>query len=203
MTQTAATLPVSSGALFQRRRWTRAEYHKMLEAGILRNGDPFELIDGEVVLKVTTNPPHVTAVILAGDRLREAFGPGHVVRIQVPMAVGASEPEPDVAVVPGDPNDYDDHPSTALLVVEVADSSLAADRTVKASLYASADVPDYWITNLVHRQIEVHREPVEGADAPFGRAYRSVVVYRPGQSIRPLRAPAAEIAVDALLPRQR
>jgi Uma2 family endonuclease len=197
-----AIVPVRPTTGFERRRWTRPEYYRMLDAGILTEDDPVELIDGEVVLKVTQNHPQATATTLAARALDRAFGTGHHVRVQMPMTIGNSEPEPDVAVLPGEPDDYADHPSTALLVLEVADSSLAAERLDKASLYAAASIQDYWITNLVARQIEVLRDPIPMTDTPFGFGYRSRVVARSGEVVRPLARTGAEIPVDALLPRR-
>lgn len=95
------------------------------------------------------------------DALRKAFGEGTHVRIQLPLALDpSSEPEPDVTVVRGSPRDYRDaHPSAALLVVEVADTTLSHDRDQKGSLYARAGVADYWIVNLVDQVLEVYRDP--------------------------------------------
>ncbi|MBI4572140.1 MAG: Uma2 family endonuclease [candidate division NC10 bacterium] len=99
--------------------------------------------------------------VLTQDALRKAFGEGTHVRIQLPLALDpSSEPEPDVTVVRGSPRDYRDaHPSAALLVVEVADTTLSHDRDQKGSLYARAGVADYWIVNLVDQVLEVYRDP--------------------------------------------
>jgi Uma2 family endonuclease len=89
---------------------------------------------------------------------------------------------------------------SALLVIEVADSSLAFDRTVKASLYASAGVADYWIINLAQRQCEVHRKPVRSAKARFGWRYSQIAILKPRDSIAPLAAREKPISVADLLP---
>src|SRR6266498_1801107 len=143
-------------------RWTRAEYDRLIEAGVFRPGDPIELLGGQLIVAEPQGSAHFTAVQLAEDALRAAFGPGWEVRAQGPLALDAeSEPEPDVAVVPGTPRDYrDGHPTHAALVVEVAEWSLRGDRGDKGSLYARAGIADYWIVNLVDGVLEVLREPV-------------------------------------------
>ena len=146
--------------------------------------------------------PHAVAVGLIEDALRAAFGPGWIVREEKPIALDdESEPEPDLAVVPGTHRDYlGGHPARPVLVVEVAETSLASDRGDKGSLYARGRIADYWIVNLVNRTLEVYREPVPDGSAPFGWRYGSVEVLRPPASVSPLAAPAARVAVADLLP---
>jgi Uma2 family endonuclease len=138
---------------------------------------------------------HAAAVDLALDALRQAFGPSHTIRVQHPLAVsGGSEPQPDLAVVPGSARDYvEQHPESASLVVEVSDTSLGYDRTRKTRVYARAGIAEYWIVNLVDSILEVHRDP--GADG-----YRTIVTLRSGDSVSPLAAGAAAVAVSDLLP---
>ena len=137
-----------------------------------------------------------------GGGFRAAWGPAWYVRLHSPLALDAeSEPEPDVAVVAGAPRDYlGVHPTTAVLVVEVADSSLRLDRRLKGGLYARAGLPDYWIVNLAEGVVEVHRHPQAVADAPHGAGYRSVEVLRPPATVAPLAAPDRPIRVADLLP---
>src|SRR5262245_44247125 len=144
------------------RRWTRREYGRLIDLGVLHEDDPIELLEGRLIVAEPQNTPHATAIDLAGETLRRAFGPGWRVRVQLPLALGPdSEPEPDVAGVRGEARDFlTDHPATAALVVEVADSSLRLDRRLKARIYARAAISDYWIVNLVDRVVEVHRDPV-------------------------------------------
>ena len=112
-----------------------------------------------------------------------------------------SEPEPDVVVVPGQPRDYRDaHPSQPVLVVEVADTSLALDRLRKGGLYARAGVADYWVLNLIDEVLEVSREPVRAASARYGWTYDSVSLLRRDALVTPLAAPSARIRVATLLP---
>lgn len=179
----------------QVRRWTREEYYRMVEAGILRPDDRVELVDGEILTLAPQTSVHATAVRLVQEALRQAFGEGSDVRPQLPLTLGeASEPEPDVAVVAGSPRDYlDHHPQKAALVVEVAASSLTANRTIKRALYARSGVPEYWIVDPTARALEVFRSPSEGD-------YRDHRVLGAGDSIAPLGRPEASIPVADLLP---
>ena len=119
----------------------------MIEAGILGEDDRVELINGEIVTVSPQQSPHATGVTLVADELRLAYSRDYTVRIQLPLVLDPdSEPEPDVAVVVGKPRDYRKaHPTTAVLAVEVADSSLVKDRTEKAQLYARHGIIEYWI----------------------------------------------------------
>jgi Uma2 family endonuclease len=186
----------------QTRRWTRREYDRLVELGILDEDEPIELVDGEMVVREPRQTPHVTATALVADALRRAFGRGWWVRAQEPVALDDdSEPEPDVSVVRGTPRDYlAAHPSRPVLIVEIAESSLAFDRRRKAGLYARAGIADYWIVNLDDRVVEVYRRPARTASARYGWKYRSVRTRRPGASISPLAAPARRVAVADLLP---
>ena len=111
-------------------------------------------------------------------------------------------PEPDAAVVPGGPRDYatTGHPTTALLIVEVSDTTLSYDRGCKASLYARAKIADYWIVNLVHGRLEVRRNPVPDVSERYGWRYQDVLLLAPPDRIAPLAAPKKHIAVADLLP---
>ncbi len=184
------------------RRWTRAEYDRLIELGVFHPGEAVELIGGELLVSEPQGSAHYTAIGLVEDALRAALGPGWLVRSQGPIALDCdSEPEPDVAVIRGARRDYGrEHPTRPVLVVEVADSSLALDRQHKGSLYARAGVIDYWILNLVDRVLEVHRRPIPDPATPFGWRYASTEVLAPGSSAAPLAAPAARIAVSDLLP---
>ena len=147
--------------------------------------------------------PHAVAVTLALQVLGEAFRKDtHTIRVQMPVALGSeSEPEPDLVVAEGRARTFlAAHPRTAVLVVEVADTSLANDRSMKASLYASAGVPDYWIVNLVDQQVEVLRRPVSDASQPFGYCYEETVTLAPGDTVSPLAAPHTKVRVNDLLP---
>jgi Uma2 family endonuclease len=177
----------------QLRNFSRQDYEKMIGAGILGEDEHVELIGGRIVTMSPEGPVHAGAIDLCAEALRRAFGADHTIRVQHPLAVDLEdEPEPDVAVVPGGPRDHlAEHPRAAVLVVEVAESSLAYDRGDKALLYARAGFTDYWIVNLVERRVD--RDPT-----PTG--YRSIVSLGARDEIAPLAAPATRFAVGALLP---
>jgi Uma2 family endonuclease len=173
----------------------------MADVGLF-DGKHVELIEGQVIEMSPMGSPHITAVTLTGDVLRRVFGIGYFVRIQGPIDFGEiSEPEPDVAIIAGDVRDYKDaHPTTAVLIVEVADTSLTYDRTTKASLYAKAGIAEYWIVNLMDRQLEVHRQPTADASQPYGFGYATVTVRTAADVVAPLAIPQATIAVADVLP---
>ena len=183
-------------------RWKRVEYDRLIETGFFQAGDPIELLGGQLIVAEPQGSSHFAAIRATEEALRVAFGPGWEVRTQGPVALDdESEPEPDVAVVPGSFRDYaSEHPSRPVLVVEVSESSLSLDRHHKESLYARAQLADYWIVNLVDRVLEVHREPGADATSLFGWRYRSVVAFGPDASVSPLAAPGARIRVADLLP---
>jgi Uma2 family endonuclease len=184
------------------RRWTRAEYDRLIELGVLHEDEPIELLGGQLIVAEPKSSPHATSVRLTAQALRRAFGPGWLVLVQDPIALDdESEPEPDIAVVAGAERDYRDaHPGEAALVVEVALSSLAFDRRHKGSLYARARVADYWIVNLVDRVVEVRRRPAPDPAADFGAAYEEIEIAQAGMTLMPLAGLAARVAVDDLLP---
>ena len=178
----------------------RVEYERLVALGSFI-GEQVELLDGLLVVREPQGSPHAAMAVHIGKVLGAAFGRGWHPRLHSPLALDDdSEPEPDVAMVAAEPRDYvSAHPSTAALVVEVADSSLRLDRRLKGGLYARAGLPDYWIVNLVDSVLEVHREPWPTAYAPYGWVYRSVETLRAPATVAPLSAPGALIPVADLL----
>jgi Uma2 family endonuclease len=178
-------------------RYTSASYFALVEQGVLRADDRVELLEGVIVAMSPQNPRHASATTRVAAALRDALDKRAVIRVQLPLVVGTySVPEPDVAVVSGQAADYDDaHPTTALLVVEVADSSVAEDRLTKAAIYAAANIPEFWIVNLRDDCVEVFRTP----DAPARRYVETSVVHR-GVHLEMVASEAAAIAVADLLP---
>jgi Uma2 family endonuclease len=174
-------------------RFTREEYHRMGAEGLFPAR--VELIEGAIYDMSPQKSVHAVVVSLVEEALRSAFGAGYYVRVQMPLTLGDdSEPEPDVAVVRGGPRDYlAGHPGTALLVVEVADSSLQYDRKAKLPLYARFGVPEALLINLIRPSIEVYREPAPGG-------YRSRTVLRRGDAMTLLALPSPRFAVADLLP---
>jgi Uma2 family endonuclease len=186
----------------RQRRWTRTEYERLVRAGMFRPEDRIELLDGLLVVREPQGSRHAVAVGLVRAALERAFGSGHYIREEKPLALDTvSEPEPDVVVVRGHPRDYrDDHPSTPKLVVEVADTSLALDRLRKGGLYARAGVADYWIVNLLDEALEVYRQPVRAPSRRYGWKYGSVRLLKRNAVVAPLAAPRARVRIADLLP---
>jgi Uma2 family endonuclease len=184
------------------RRWTRVEYERLVELGVFRPGERLELLDGALIVSEPQGSRHAATIRRVLAALRHALGETWQIDSQLPIALDAdSEPEPDVAVVPRDPAAYrDGHPSRAALIVEIAERSYRIDREYKASLYARAGIPDYWIIDLARDTIEVHRDPSPSPDSPGGWRYRSVVTLSPPATVTLLAAPAAPIRVADLLP---
>jgi Uma2 family endonuclease len=186
----------------RRRGWTRQEYERATEVGLFGPEERLELIEGEVICKMPMNSPHATALRRCERRLTLVFAEGFDVRGQLPIALDDhNEPEPDVAVVVGSPDDYaQEHPTTAVLIVEISDTTLAYDRGRKAGLYARAGIADYWIVNLVERFLEVHRQPAAMRGRPLGHGYQSILRLDATQTVTPLAALHTNIAVTDLLP---
>jgi Uma2 family endonuclease len=182
-------------------RFTREEYYKMADAGLFQN-QRVELIDGEIVEMSPQNTQHSVALGLTEVALRKLFGIEYWLRIQLPLDRGdLSEPEPDIAVVRGTPRDYlNGHPTAAVLLVEVSDSTLQYDRRRKGSLYASAGIQEYWIINLIDRKLEVYRSPEPDAAQPFGFRYSVAQSLGTGEFVSPLAAAQSKISVTDLLP---
>jgi Uma2 family endonuclease len=183
-------------------RWTRALYDQAVIMGLFE-GLHIELIDGEIVQMSPIHRPHVSGVIKLQRLLQRAFSTGFYVQTQSPLAIGDSEPQPDVAVVAGKEDDYRNHPTTAALVVEVADSSIATDTADKVSLYASANIPEYWVLDINNRQLIVFRAPKLATNDPrarLGYLYTQIQTLAADQSISPLGAPTTSLKIAEMLP---
>jgi len=181
-------------------RLTVERYLGLVEAGVLSEDDRVELLAGVIVAMTPGNPPHDTGVTRATYALVRAVAERAVVRTQCSLVLGRySLPEPDVAVVSGSVDDYETrHPETALLVVEVADSSLQQDRLTKSGIYAAAAIPEYWIVNLRALVLEVMRDP-----EPARARYRDVRTLRGGARVELAALPGVVVAVADPLPGRR
>lgn len=184
------------------RQWTREEYMKMAEVGIFVPDEQVELIEGKIIKMSPQNTSHAVAVSLVSEMLRILFGKDYYVRIRMPIELNdISEPEPDVAVVSVSPRDYlSKYPTTATLIVEVSDTTLAYERNQKASLYAKAGIADYWIVNLINKRLEVYRKPVQMPEQPFGFGYKQTTNYMETERVAPLALPQSFIVVAEMLP---
>jgi Uma2 family endonuclease len=165
------------------RRFTVAEYHRLIELGILTENDHLELLDGYLVEKMPHDPIHDGTIQLVEDALRALLPSGWCVRVQSSLTLSKSEPEPDLVVARGDKRTYlGRHPgaSDVGLVVEVSNTSLDSDRDDKIPLYARDGIPVYWIVNLVARQVEVYEQPSGNSPSP---SYGSHHTFRSGDSV--------------------
>ena len=168
MTPTTLYLPLQ-GQMAGFRRFSVAEYHKLIEIGVLTEDDNLELLDGYLVHKMSRNPPHDAAIQKIMKRLFRLLPPDWDLRVQSAVTLSRSEPEPDLAVVRGDETRYlTNHPgpNDIGLAIEVSDSTLDGDRIDKGRLYAEAGIVCYWIVNLVDRQIEIYTHPSGATTAP-------------------------------------
>lgn len=183
-------------------QFTVAGYHRIIQAGILTEEHQVELLEGWIVPKMPYNPPHDVTIDKAQDALRGELPIGWRLRVQSAITTGDSEPEPDFAIVPGPPERYLAHhpfPEDVAVLIEVADLSLDRDRNRKGPLYAKANIPIYWIINLIDSQVEVYSDPTGPSDAP---GYRQRQDFTPGSDVPLVLAGqvVGQVAVSALLP---
>ena len=173
------------------------EYHRMIEAGILGEDERVQLIDGLLFAMTPQGRPHAFVIQELNRLLVRALPDQFKVLTQLPLTLGDdSEPEPDLAVVKSqDAGSRTEHPTTALLVIEVAGESLRFDRRSKAALYARAGIPEYWIVNLSEAAIEVSRSP----DRTSGE-YRTSLVCRRGEILTAAAVPGIRVDVGSLFP---
>jgi Uma2 family endonuclease len=179
------------------RLWTVAEYHRMAEAGILEHGERVELLEGKIIWMSAKGTAHTCAVGRIDRIFQNALKNRAWVSIQDPITLNdRSEPEPDISVVKIDPLDYADHhptPREVYLIIEVADSSLKFDCETKGKAYSEAGISDYWVLDVVKRQLYVFREPTS-------QGYQSQVVLDADAAISPLAFPDFQIQIQQMLP---
>ena len=179
---TATLTPSSPPVEFLLRRFTVAEYDQMIRDGTINEDERVELLDGWIVEKMAHNAPHDSTVSKLQRTFVKRLGDDWWPRGQSSVTLDVSVPEPDIALIPGPLERYDEErprPRDLALVVEVSESSLARDRGPKLRMYARNKIPVYWIVNLEDRVVEVYTDP-RGGKAP---AYRNQTDYRHGQSI--------------------
>lgn len=187
----AASSPAVTRHLF-----TVEQYHEMIEHGIFGEDDPIELIRGEVIRKLPIGNPHAAAVNRLNRLLAKLIHADAMISIQNPIWLRDSELEPDVAILTYREDLYASRRPVAadvLLLIEVADSSLAYDRDIKGAVYAEAGIREYWIVNLNQATVEVYLDP-----QPDGR-FATVVTARRGETVTPLIVSGLSIEVDAIL----
>jgi Uma2 family endonuclease len=172
------------------------DYHRMAEVGIFRPDERVELLDGQIIDMAAKGTAHSAAMTRLERLLRNRLGDRVLLRLQDPIELNDfSEPEPDIAVVQFHPLDYEDHHPTAAEVyflIEIADTSLKYDRTVKAPVYASSGIPEYWVLDVIARKLHVYRLPT--ADR-----YQSETTLAEDASVSPIAFPSCVIAVKEML----
>ncbi len=198
-TQTAQEIRTAApvvDAMPKRRRFDVWEYHAMGKAGILKDGERVELIDGDILSMAPIGSEHVSSVNVSTLALIRRIGDNAFVSIQAPVRLDDNtEPEPDIALLRWRDDFYRSRlpiSEDALLLIEAADTSLAYDRGEKLAMYACHGIPEVWISNLRDRVIEAHSEPVDGV-------YAKSRVYRPGETISPACLPDVEIPVRLIV----
>ncbi|NOZ40497.1 MAG: Uma2 family endonuclease [Planctomycetes bacterium] len=200
-----AYVPVSTldatNAFPRAKRWTRAEYHRIAELGFFQD-ERVELINGEILVLTPQSSWHAYALDKTAELLNAIFAKDHWVRLQLPLVSGDSgEPEPDISVVHGLREDFiDHHPTTAALIVEISYTTQEYDTQTKAHLYASMNVPDYWVLDLENRQLLVYRQPVADETAKFGHRYESMTTIAADGQVASLEKPGEMLTVGKMLP---
>lgn len=195
---TTTTAPVKAPqATRESRKFTVDEYFRMVKAGILQEDERVELIEGDILVMPPMDYPHSSGIMRHIRIFRQFPVEQFALLIQAPLPLGSSSaPEPDLALLRYREDDYSDgfpSPDDVLLVIEVAYSSLAYDRDVKAHIYGRANIPETWVLNLPGDCIERFTEP-----EPEGYAQHTVL--RRGGKVTPVALPDMELAVEDLLP---
>jgi Uma2 family endonuclease len=194
VTGPSTTDPALLAVLDRQRRVSLDDYHRMIQAGILDEDEHVELIEGVIVEMSPQGPKHARVIQRLSDPTFAGVPPDLVVRCQLPLTLGDSEPEPDVCVVRrADAYSERSHPTAALVVFEVAGDSLRKDRIAKAALYAGARIPEYVIANVAEASLEVHRDP-----DPSSRRYRSLVTLSGDSRFESAAVPGFSFSVAAL-----
>ena len=191
-------------ATLPRHQWTLEDYDQIISLGLLE-GKHVELVQGEILVMSPMGEPHALTIIQLNEILIPYFNSrtGYRLRIQMPLALPSltSEPEPDLAVVTLDaPTSTVGHPANAVLVIEVAESSLHYDRDRKGPLYAAAGIRDFWLVNLPEHRLDVYRHPIPDPQSFSAWRYRDCRSLQAGEQVSPLVAPEIVVPAAAVLP---
>lgn len=195
-------MTVKHQAGVRRYLWTAKKFYRLVERNVFLD-KRVELIEGVIYEMAAQKNFHAISISLTHEALRAAFGLAYWVRVQSSLDLTPySVVDPDLAVIAGTPRDNAtiDNPTSALLIVEVSETTLSQDRRIKGSLYAKVGIQDYWIVNLKRRVLEVRRSPAPDNTARFGASYQQCVILSPGDTVNPLALPQAQIKVADLLP---
>ena len=179
-----------------RRRFTVAEYDRMIEAGILGKYDRVELLEGDILEMAPIGSPHAGHVKRLNRLFSMQAADRFIVAVQDPVRIGEySEPQPDVSILRARADFYTEShpgPGDVLLLVEVADTSLEYDRGVKVPAYANGSIPEVWLVDMAAGVVEVYRDPVSGS-------YTSVEVLSAGSQVSPQALPDIAIRVSDIV----
>ena len=184
-------------------RFSEEQCLKMVAAGIISEADAFTLAEQGVDSEMARNPAHDSTIDRVDESIRPLVRSPWRMRIQSAIKISGGEPEPDIAIVRGPAGRYDDHhpgSDEIALLIEISDTTLAYDRGIKLRAYANAEVPVYWIVNLVDRQVDVYSSPKPSRKRPS--SYGKHAEYKPGQAISVVidGKQVGTIAVDSILP---
>jgi Uma2 family endonuclease len=178
----------------RQRRVSVAAYHRLIETGGLDEDEPVELLEGEIVEMSPQDETHARPLHRLTRFFNRTLSDAYVVRTQMPLTLRRSEPEPDLAIVRASEEAASKgSPRTALLVVEVARTSVRRDLEIKARIYARAAIPEYWLVVTRKRVIEVFRDP-----DPKAGVYRKRFRSGPADKLAPLRLRRVEPAIRSL-----
>ncbi len=176
------------------RLWTVEEYHQIIDAGILTPEDKVELLDGKIIQMSPQKPPHSGTTQRASDYLKLILALKAHVRTQLPITLSSSEPEPDIAVVEIDPGAYGNHhPSSReiFLLIEVSYSTLDFDCKQKAAIYAKENIREYWVLDIIERQVYVYQNPSQSG-------YQQKTIFNVDDAITLLAFPQIEVCFSEL-----
>lgn len=187
--------PPGSAPIPPRKRWTRPECAALEKAGLIDK--TVELVDGDLIAKMSKKRPHVSASARLAGWLIATFGIDFV-NSEAPIDVApednpTNQPEPDAVVLTRPTWEFsaNPQPSDLRLVIEISDATLAFDTGPKALLYARAGIPEYWVLDLAARRMIVHRDPQSGR-------YSNRLAYTDSDILAPLAAPTAALPIASL-----
>ncbi|MDY6806603.1 MAG: Uma2 family endonuclease [Cyanobacteriota bacterium] len=176
------------------RLWTVEEYHKMINCGILTPESRVELLEGRIIEMNAQRAPHAATTQRASDYVKAQLNQQAHIRMQLPITLSTSEPEPDIAAVNIDPKAYGDRHPTAkeiFFLIEVSDTTLRIDRQEKALIYAKANIPEYFVLDVSDRQAYLFRNPTP-------KGYNSQMLLSDKSVINPLKFPSVSLSSNQM-----
>jgi Uma2 family endonuclease len=182
-------------------RFTRQEVYKLCDEGWFAD-QRVNLIDGRIIVMPLPNPPHVFTLTRLRKHLESLVPSNCHYRTEQALAINrVNDPGPVYAIVTGSEEDYlREHPSTAIFIAEISDSTLRTDLGAKAELYAKAQIPEYWVLDVNHRRLIVHREPMLADSEISKQHYGTMITLSDRDTVAPLFAPQTPVTVASLFP---